>query len=316
MTVLVNLLCTLLLVARSCPRGAGATTPFGTSTSFVPSPIKLSSTAAEAEAEAAPEVLHPSKGNPERGKLVASPIDPADLFEAYRDIQRGYYSKAFGRENEWKTLHEKDGVEVSLLEHPDDPTCPYVRMKGLFPVSVKECWDFLRVSNWERSMPKMDPFYEGVSVHGEYNHQQVNMIVCRKRTKRILAFGKRDLVFVSVQDEPLEDGTWVSGSMSVRTDLLPRHPGYTRAFQDSIAFYKPVEGNTMTDLTMMCRIDLNDSGENGKGGYMPMWLYVKTIGRTGTQSFIRMRKALVEEKARRLAELNGKGEAEDQKNQQ
>lgn len=233
---------------------------------------------------------------PQRGKVLNSPINPRDLFQAYREIQLDYRNKAIGRD--WRLLNQKDGVEVSMLEHPEDPTCPYVRMKGTFPVSVEECWNFLSLSNWDYSMPKMDPFYEGVSLHGEYTHENVTMILCRKRTKRIFAFGKRDIVFLSVKDEPLPDGTWVSGTVSVQSDLLPRQPGYIRAFQDSIAFYKPVDGNTKTELTIMCRIDLNDSGEDGTGGFIPMWLYVKTIGKTGTQSVIRMRNALIEEKER------------------
>lgn len=238
----------------------------------------------------------PPPPKPQRGKHLSSPIDARDLYQAYREIQSDYKNKAFGRERDWKSLNQKNGVEVSMLEHPEDPTCPYVRMKGIFPVSVEECWNFLSLSNWDYSMPKMDPFYEGVSIHGEYRHDKVAMMLCRKRTKRIFAFGKRDLVFLSVKDEPLPDGTWVSGTVSVHSDILPRQPGYTRAFQDSIAFYKPLAGNTKTELTIMCRIDLNDSGEDGTGGFIPMWLYVKAIGKTGTQSVIRMRNALVQEK--------------------
>lgn len=45
----------------------------------------------------------------------------------------------------------------------------------------------------------------------------------------------------------------------------------------------------------MCRIDLNDSGEDGQGGFIPMWLYVRTIGLTATQSVHNMRLALIEE---------------------
>ena len=238
-----------------------------------------------------------SPKKPFRGKQLASPIDPLDLYQAYRDIQSDYQQKAFDR-HDWKRLHQKDRVQVCLLEHPDDPTCPYIRLQGIFPVSVQECWNFLALSNWDNSMPKMDPFYEGVSRHGTYTHDDnVTMILCRKRTKRIMAFGKRDLVFVSVQEnEPLPDGTWVSGTVSVQSDLLPRQSGYVRAFQDSIAFYKPLDGNTKTELTILCRIDLNDSGEDGTGGFIPMWLYVKTIGTTGVQSVIRMRNALLEEK--------------------
>ena len=230
-------------------------------------------------------------------------LSPPELFSAYREIQSEYQAKAFGQDvrNQWKILNRQAGVEVAILQHPDDPTCPYVRIKGRFPVPVQECWNFLLIDNWDKNMPRMDPFYEGVSVHGEYSYQKVHMTLCRKRTQRILTFAKRDLVFLSVQDEPLADGTWVSGSVSVCTDLLPRQAGIVRAFQDSIAFYQPVEGGTQTDLTIVCRIDLNDSGEGGSGGFIPMWLYVKTIGSTGAQSFIRMRKALMEEKGEVLA---------------
>ena len=174
------------------------------------------------------------------------------------------------------------------------------------------------------------------------------MILARKRTKRILAFGKREFVFVSVTgDKPLDDGTWVSGTVSVEfnetktdsdsdngneggdenendtttttttTSLPYRNKSYTRAFQDSIAFYKPIPPSAggssssssssstslsgeRTKLTIICRIDLNDSssstsdgGGGGGGGCIPMWLYVKTIGITGARSVLNMRRALL-----------------------
>jgi hypothetical protein len=180
------------------------------------------------------------------------------------------------------------------------------------------------------------------------------MILARKRTKRILAFGKREFVFVSVTgDKPLDDGTWVSGTVSVEfnetktdsdsdndenegddenvnendtttattttTSLPYRNKSYTRAFQDSIAFYKPIPPSAggssssssssstslsgeRTKLTIICRIDLNDSssstsdgGGGGGGGCIPMWLYVKTIGITGARSVLNMRRALLKE---------------------
>jgi len=129
------------------------------------------------------------------------------------------------------------------------------------------------VDDWDRTMKVMDPFYEGSEILGEYDYELpssqankvhwrnndtdtrangrknniIRMLLCRKRTKRILAFGKRDLVFLSVtEDHPAADGSWVSGTVSVRTAQLPRMEGYTRAFQDSIAFYKPVANNSET----------------------------------------------------------------------
>ena len=237
--------------------------------------------------------------HPERGQVLQH-LTPHNMCDAYRAIQRDYQAKAFAPSaQQWQLLSQKDGVQVSLLHHPSDPNCPYVQMTGIIPASVQDCWNFLLVSAWDTTMPKMDPFYEGVTTYGEYQYRKVHMILCRKRTKRILAFGKRDLVFLSVQDEPLPDGTWVSGTVSVVTPRIPRQSGYTRAFQDSIAFYKPLQGNTKTQLTIVCRMDLNDSGTDGSGGHIPMWLYVKTIGYTGVQSVIRMRDAIVEDVQKR-----------------
>lgn len=178
--------------------------------------LKPSSLASDAE-----EVGGSESKKPERGRPLSDPVESAELLQIYKDLQTEYQEKAF-HSDQWKVLNNKDGVEVSLLEHPSDPTCPYVRMKAVVPASVQDCWNFLLISEWDRTMPKMDPYYEGVSVHGEYlvDDDKVHITLCRKRTKRILTFGKRDMVFLSVQGRPLEDGTWVSGSVSVRTPKL------------------------------------------------------------------------------------------------
>jgi hypothetical protein len=164
------------------------------------------------------------------------------------------------------------------------------------PGSVQDVWDFLRLDNWENTMPNMDPFYEGINILGEYKHKRIEMVLARKTTKRLMTFGKRDFTFVSVSDQPRkEDGAWVSGTVSVVTDQIPRKDGYVRAFQDSIAFYEPLEdegGEPRTKLTIVFRIDLNDSREGGNGGFVPMWMYVKTVGSTGMLSVQNMKKQL------------------------
>lgn len=233
---------------------------------------------------------------PNRGKSLGDTLKAKDLYEAYKEVEREYHTIAFQQGSQWKLLASKDNVQVSLMEHSSDESCPYVKMVAIIPASVQECWSWLSLENWSTNMPKMDPFYEGVELHGAFEHKGVSMILARKRTKRILAFGKRDMVFLSVSDQPLSDGTWVSGSVSVQTGRIPREKGYTRAFQDSIAFYKPLSGNTRTELTIVCRIDLNDSSEDGSGGWIPMWMYVKTVGATGLRSVTSMRDIIVEEK--------------------
>lgn len=71
---------------------------------------------------------------------------------------------------------------------------------------------------------------------------------------------------------------------------LPWRPGFSTLL-DSIN----------RDLTIVCRIDLNDSGADGEGGSVPMWIYVKTIGHTAVASMSSMRRALMadHDKARR-----------------
>lgn len=239
----------------------------------------------------------------ERGKPLGDTITAQDLHQAYREIQQEYHAKAFDSKN-WITLNSKGGIDVSLLHHPSDPDCPYIKMTAIMPASPQDCWNFLSLANWDKTMPHMDPFYEGVSVYKSYNHRGVGMTLARKRTKRLLAFGKRDFFFVSVADVPKKDGTLVSGTVSViAPQLAPRKTGYTRAFQDSIAFYKPIDSGDKTQLTIICRIDLNDSAPDGNGGFMPMWLYVKTIGATGARSVLSMRNYLEREIKEKSQEL-------------
>ena len=276
----------------------------------------------------------------QRGKVLSHTItDPSqinvnELYHAYKEIQQEYYERAFSSssKSKWELLSSYDNVEVSMMEVDHDPTCPYVKMTTIIPVSVEECWEFLQLSNWHVNMPKMDPFYESVKIYGEYtytgdnnskkkkvmwggggnNNDSVHMILAKKQTKRIITFGKRDFVFLSVSDMPLDDGTMISGTVSIHLpSLIPKNPmeGYTRAYQDSIAFYKPLQNNTQTQITIICRIDLNDNliiedddtgdDTSGGGGSIPMWLYVKTIGVTGNKSVRTMRDVLVEAKHER-----------------
>lgn len=282
----------------------------------------------------------------ERGKFISEEVTSNELYQAYLDVKNEYQQKAFNNDddfsdNKWTVLKETDdGVQIAMLSHPSDPSCPYVRMSAVMPGSIQDVWDFLQLDNWEETMPHMDPFYEGLTVLGKYHHNlstdskvnaeskkkkiqiksrffsknnddlsgtnnnSVEMILARKRTKRLLTFGKRDFTFVSVSDVPQSDGIWVSGTVSVISSKLPRKKSYTRAFQDSIAFYKPLppvitndNGISVTKhqtaLTIVCRIDLNDSTDGGEGGGIPMWIYVKTIGTTGVLSIQNMRKQLL-----------------------
>jgi hypothetical protein len=194
----------------------------------------------------------------------SSSLDPEALYEIFRRLRRHYLELAAatatdqegngsGADDSWQIMYQYQNITISMLQHPHDPTCPYVKMEAHIPVSTMACWNFLRVEQWDISMPKMDHFYEGTEVYGTYvvPSNNASIKLCRKRMTRLFAFGKRDMVFLSVEDalpaartdnnKSNENGTTlVSGSVSVTTDRIPRQKGYTRAYQDSISFYKAV----------------------------------------------------------------------------
>jgi len=242
----------------------------------------------------------------DRGTIISNQVRGKELYDAYINIREDYRTKAMAKSyaDRWKVLKEtNDGIQVSMMNHPSDPTCPYIRMVATMPGAITDVWDLLDLSNWAETMPKIDPFYDKLTILGEYTHRpsplhpSVHMILARRATKRIVTFSKRDFTFVSVSDAPERDGGRVSGTVSVVTPKFPREAGYVRAFQDSVAFYEvmpkdAVSGEERSKLTIVCRIDLNDSSEGGEGGAIPMWIYVKTIGESGVLSMNNMRKQI------------------------
>ena len=120
------------------------------------------------------ESKRPSR-RPSRGKVLSDDFDKNDLLRAYREIQAEYHERAFSdsigqqqtQENQkqsWrllKTIKPKDvgssgslnpqdpsstneekydsTISVSMMEHPSDPLCPYVKMETILPVSVQDC---------------------------------------------------------------------------------------------------------------------------------------------------------------------------------
>jgi hypothetical protein len=257
---------------------------------------------------------------PERGMMLSRDVTARELYASYERIKDAHLDTL---SKKWKVLQKKsDGVEISIQDHPTDSKCPYVKMEVSMPgIAVEEVWSYLHLDQWEKTMPKMDPFYEGLDIYKTYmyNHNfgPVEMILGRKRTRRIMAFGKRDFTFVSVSDaipKNRDRDTWMSGTVSVQGPTLPRQQGYTRAFQDSIALYQNVvesDGVPGTLLTILCRIDLNDSRVDGEGGSIPMWIYTKTIGTTGATSMRNMRKEInliaeKKEQQQRIAQLKSK----------
>ena len=74
--------------------------------------------------------------------------DTWQLAAAYQSIKSEYAALALhnpstttSSTNNWQLLSSHaDGSEVSLLEHPTDPSCPYVRMTSVMPGTMQDVW--------------------------------------------------------------------------------------------------------------------------------------------------------------------------------
>jgi hypothetical protein len=248
------------------------------------------------------------QGAIQRGKPISHEVKAEELYMAYQDIREEYKQRATSEEyaDKWDILRASANGDtvISMLQHPDDASCPYVRMQATLPGDRQDVWSFLELDNWSETMPKMDPFYKDLQILRRYKYKPsptsraVAMVLAKKRTKRIVVYGKRDFTFVSVSDIPRsDDGAWASGTISVITPHLPRDPSYVRGFQDSIAMYEVLPkdhetGEPRSLLTIVCRIDLNDSADGGVGGAVPMSFYTSTIGMSGLISMTSMRSEL------------------------
>jgi hypothetical protein len=248
------------------------------------------------------------QGAIQRGKPISHEVKAEELYMAYQDIREEYKQRATSEEyaDKWDILRASANGDtvISMLQHPDDASCPYVRMQAILPGDRQDVWSFLELDNWSETMPKMDPFYKDLQILRRYKYKPsptsraVAMVLAKKRTKRIVVYGKRDFTFVSVSDIPRsDDGAWASGTISVITPHLPRDPSYVRGFQDSIAMYEVLPkdhetGEPRSLLTIVCRIDLNDSADGGVGGAVPMSFYTSTIGMSGLISMTSMRSEL------------------------
>lgn len=120
-------------------------------------------------------------------------------------------------------------------------------------------------------------------------------------TKRLLVYGKRDFALASIEEHrpsppsPSSPHAWTYTTAVLSMPdhpLMPEASGYTRAYQDMVAFYTPLgekkkgrkgwgrrkegetgEGQGRSRVSMLMRTDLR--------GNIPLWLFSKTCGHTG-----------------------------------
>jgi len=232
---------------------------------------------------------------------VSDELSKEELYRSFKATVEDYQNKAFSKLSKWKTLRQtSDGIEISILDPGKKNGAPYIRFKAEIPTSADKVYKFTGFSNWEQFMPIINPFYNSMKVVKEWPVGKAKVFLARKLSKRILYYGKRDFSLLSVVDTPpsRDDGILVSGTISVDTPgHIPRQKGFTRAHQDMVCFYKPLDksrnGQDQMELTIILRTDLNDSvEEEGTGGYFPMGIVVKTLGITGPQAMRSLRRVL------------------------
>lgn len=241
-----------------------------------------------------------SRKLPYRGKVIQDGESNEEIYRQYQDKLQEYREMAFSTKSDWNVLKRtKDGIEIATFSPGDDKDCPYIRMRATMPTSASSLYNFMSFANWKIFMPIINPFYHGINVENEFMVQGKKLILARKRSTSILGFGRRDFSLLAVISDvgSRDDETLVSGTISViAPQLIPRYPGFTRAFQDMVCFYKPVgrhsDGTHQTELTIMLRTDLNDSTQDGAGGAVPMWLVVKTLGIAGSKAMQGLRKVV------------------------
>ena len=81
-----------------------------------------------------PAVVH-------RGKYIDGNVKASELAKAYQAMKSEYASLALHptSNTNWQVLSShSDGSTVSLLEHPTDPSCPYVRMVSTMPGTIQQ----------------------------------------------------------------------------------------------------------------------------------------------------------------------------------
>ena len=63
------------------------------------------------------------------------------IFLQHHDDVTASIASSAAHNNNWQILStHPDGSEVALLEHPNDPYCPYVRMTSVMPGTMQDVW--------------------------------------------------------------------------------------------------------------------------------------------------------------------------------
>ena len=190
-----------------------------------------------------------------------------------------------------------------------------VRVTLNISASISTVSHYLDARHWNSTQKHTDPFFEGWdvlqdvgSVYPRFESPMealtggrgsgYDVVVGRRTTKRLLAFGRRDMVLACFK----ESGVGSTGHRWERHAAISvDHPDYpamgdrsnkkfTRAFQNMVIELKEVDKGT--EVTCVMRVDL--------GGNIPRGVFRRTVGRTALMAFKAVRsRAEREEKSKK-----------------
>ena len=198
-------------------------------------------------------------------------------------------------DKEWKKVAGNKDVKVSMYSGPKTPSdgSSIILVSVRIPTKLKHVVYNFDPKLWSETQKFQDPFFSswdvihnigGVVTSGNKSPLKiltdgkspiVEVIIGRRRTKRLLTFGKREMILATFKEEG-DDWTNV-GVRSINHLEYPPGGKYTRAFQDMIVSMKEGNEGEYTDVRCVMKVDL--------GGMIPRGIFRKMVGQTGVMAF-------------------------------
>ncbi|GMH95202.1 hypothetical protein TrST_g1331 [Triparma strigata] len=211
-------------------------------------------------------------------------------------------------DKDWNKVAGNKDIKVSMYSGPKFPSSG----SSIILVSVRIPTKLTHVAYnfdpkfWSETQKFQDPFFDTwdviheigpvvtsgnkspLKILTEGKSPVVDVIIGRRLTKRLLTFGRREMIFATFKEEG--EGYTNVGVRSI--NHLEYHPGgkYTRAFQDMVVEMKEGGGGEYTDVKCVMRVDL--------GGMIPRGIFRKMVGQTGVMAFKAVMKKAMEREAR------------------
>ncbi|GMH75577.1 hypothetical protein TrRE_jg12987 [Triparma retinervis] len=188
-------------------------------------------------------------------------------------------------------------ITVSLFDSVFPPT---IKVVLDIPAPIEYVEYYVDPDHWSETQHIQDPFFANWEVLHDLGpissksstlsspSPPVSTLIGRRTTKRLLTFGRRDLIFACFKESLPSLNSTRFAALSIDH---PSHPPvdpdtpYTRAFQD-LMITATSTSTSVTRVECLMKVDL--------GGNIPKWIFKKTVGQTGLMAFKAISKKAVE----------------------